>query len=68
MIFGLGGLIFTSNCLRMTNSEIEELAASFVRFLEREVPEIIKLIADLSGISLSLNLFWFLQNQIMLKQ
>jgi hypothetical protein len=57
MILGLGGLTLISKCLRITNSKIEELAASLERLPERDVPETIMLIAALGVITLSLNLF-----------
>jgi len=57
MIGAFGGLIITSKCLRITKSEIEELATSLVLFPEREAPEIIMLMTDLRLTTLSLNLF-----------
>jgi len=61
-------LILTEKALRMTNSDIEELAANLELLPVNVVPVIMRLIADLWFIFLSVNLIWFLESQIVLIQ
>lgn len=50
--------------LRIVKSEIDEEATTFDKFLERETFEIMEEIEDCQLTVLSLNLIWFLANQM----
>jgi hypothetical protein len=64
-----GGVLLnrTLKALRIRNSSIEDLTFNLELLPDKEVPEIIRLMADLMFMLLSMNLHWFLQNQITLK-
>lgn len=54
----------TLNCFRIVKSDMDEEAVREVKLPDKDVPAIIKLMADLKLIDLSLKIFWFLQYQI----
>lgn len=68
VILGFGGLILTSKNLRIEKSVIDELADRSELLPEQEAPEITMLTTYLTLIILALNLLWFMQNQMVLKQ
>lgn len=68
MILGFGGLILTSKNLRIEKSVIDELVDRSEMLPEKEAPEITMSITDLKVIILALNILWFMQNQMVLKQ
>lgn len=68
LIVGFERLILTSNDLRMEKSVIDELVERFEALSEIEAPDRTKLKVDLIVKFLLLNLLWFLQYHMVLKQ